>query len=145
VNGVVKIGIVVRDVERAVERYRELLGMDGWSAGLVDSQAGQGRFWAGAEEGELKASIAWIDLGGVEMELIQPLDSTIEFGRFLEQHGPGAHHIALANTRLRACMYELDRAGYGSAAECRCPRNQIPLVRHGGGVGHHRVFAASSE
>ncbi len=110
-TGIVKIAVVVPDVERAVAQYGTLLGVDGWSTGLVDSMEGLGAFSAGGAEVDLKASIAWVDLGGVGLELIQPLDKTSEFSRFLEENGPGVHHVALDVTDYEGACANLSERG----------------------------------
>jgi hypothetical protein len=95
---VVQIGIVVADAELAANRYRTLLGIDGWQVNHVDTAAGSGAIECAGQPIDVKAKIVWTDLGGVELELIEPQDDSSEYADFLVTRGPGVHHIMLGTT-----------------------------------------------
>ncbi|MBN2542168.1 methylmalonyl-CoA epimerase [bacterium] len=40
--------------------------------------------------------IAFLDVGGVNIELIEPLDEASGLNKYLDKRGPGIHHIALS-------------------------------------------------
>lgn len=94
---VVQIGIVVRDAEATAHRYRELCGMKGWKVNDVDTDRGVGAdFRLRGRPVATKAKIVWARLGDVELELIEPQDSSSVYAEFLRDHGPGVHHVMLA-------------------------------------------------
>jgi catechol 2,3-dioxygenase-like lactoylglutathione lyase family enzyme len=94
-TGVVQIGIVVANAELAANRYRTLLGIDGWQVNHLDTAAGVGTVQSAGKPTDVKAKIVWTDLGGVELELIEPQDAGSEYAEFLATRGPGVHHIML--------------------------------------------------
>jgi len=94
-TGVVQIGIVVANAELTANRYRTLLGIDGWQVNHVDTAAGFGAVERAGKPVDVKAKIVWTDLGGVELELIEPQDDSSEYAQFLATRGPGVHHIML--------------------------------------------------
>lgn len=117
-TGIAQIGIVVADAESTADRYRSLLGIDDWRVNYVDSTEGLGIFMQEGRRTELRAKIVWADLGGVEIELIEPQDDESVFAEFLQTRGPGVHHIM-----LRAAGYRQGRDHLAS--------NGVPLLLEG--------------
>ena len=110
-TGVAQIGIVVADAESTADHYRRLLGIDDWRVNHVDSAKGLGTFTRDGRSTELKAKIVWADLGGVEIELIEPRDDTSVFAEFLATRGPGVHHIMLRTAGHRQGRDHLASSG----------------------------------
>ena len=75
------VGIVVRDLEAAIERYRHLFGL---AAGPVMENLKRG----------VRAAV--VSAGGANIELLQPTDEQNPFTAFLAEHGEGVHHICFA-------------------------------------------------
>jgi len=74
-NQVVQIGIVVRDAEATARRYKDLLNLSDWHFNEVDTEKGHGyNFCSGDRPIPARALIAWLFLGNVELELIEPRD-----------------------------------------------------------------------
>ncbi len=73
------IGIAVPDIERAAEFYTKHLGL---RLGGVEEVADQ------------KVKVAFLPIGEVRLELVQPTSPESPVARFLEKNGPGFHHIA---------------------------------------------------
>ena len=64
VNGVVQIGILVRNADEAVRQYSKLLGISDWNINFVDTDRDKGRnFRAGEDDVAVKAKIAWTTIG----------------------------------------------------------------------------------
>lgn len=106
------IGIAVQDLEQAAKPYIEL-GYALEAQGRVESQ--------GVEVWMLKSGPSRLEL----LEATRP-DSAI--ARFIEKHGPGLHHIALATPNLTAELQRL--AANGAPLIDTAPRP---------GFGGHRV------
>lgn len=51
-------------------------------------------------------------LGGVKLELVEPLDEHSEIRRFLDRHGPGFHHLTIYVDSLDDAIAELEAGGY---------------------------------
>ena len=91
-----QIGILVRDLDAAVEHY-EAMGIGPWE--VWDMRNDQAPFedltFSGKEipEKGVVVRTAMAHCYGLELELIQPVADTV-YKRWLEEHGPGIHHIA---------------------------------------------------
>jgi len=99
------VGIAVRDLDEALDRYRTQYGADPVSRDVVVSQ--------GVEE-------AMIPIGGSFVQLLQPLAADTPVGRFLDKRGEGLHHMAFAVSDLEAALTHL--AGAGARLVDRKPR-----------------------
>jgi methylmalonyl-CoA/ethylmalonyl-CoA epimerase len=91
-----QIGIVVRDLDAAMRRYEEDYGIGPWT--VHQFKPGEVREWR--EEGRLveggaRTRFASAMVGRVQWELIEPLDETSTFAKFLAAKGEGVHHIAV--------------------------------------------------
>ena len=88
-----QIGIIVEDVEAAVKNYEELFGMGPWRLAAMDTDEFPEMLIDG-KPGQLKNKCAFCNIYGMELELIQPI-SPSAYKTWLEEHGPGIHHIAV--------------------------------------------------
>jgi methylmalonyl-CoA/ethylmalonyl-CoA epimerase len=89
-------GIAVADLEQSLAFYRDVLGMP-----LVHREAlpDQG------------VDAALLDIGDGHVELIAPLGPDTGVARFLEQRGPGLHHLAYRVDDIEATLASLSAAG----------------------------------
>jgi methylmalonyl-CoA/ethylmalonyl-CoA epimerase len=104
-NGIIQIGIVVEDIDTAIEAYRDLLNIEEWNINHVDTAIGQGgNFHNHGDPIKAKAKIAWLTIGSVELELIEPQDQHSLYAEFLREHGPGIHHLMLGTRDYASAM-----------------------------------------
>ncbi len=73
------IGIAVRDIDEAARFYTEALGLQ---LGGIEEVPDQ------------KVRVAFLPIGEVRIELVQPTSPDSPVAKFLEKNGPGFHHIA---------------------------------------------------
>ena len=88
-TSILHLGIVVRDVEKAVEFYEKELGIGPWR---IDDAY---KFFSSLKVNDgygLPIRTAICDSLGYEIELIQPVGPGI-YQDWLDEHGPGMHHI----------------------------------------------------
>jgi catechol 2,3-dioxygenase-like lactoylglutathione lyase family enzyme len=88
-----QVAIVVHDIEAAAQRYAQILGLP--VPNIITTEPGsQVEMTYRGQPSDAQAKLAFFDLGGVQLELIQPLggDSTWQEG--LDQNGEGVHHLA---------------------------------------------------
>ncbi len=104
------IGIAVASLDDAVRFYETALGL---------------RCLKREEVPDQKARVAFFDVGGTHIELLEPLAETGPIARFLERHGEGIHHLAFATDDIDA---QLERA---REAGCRLI-NERPVSGAGG-------------
>lgn len=91
------IAIAVPDLERATQRYRDLLGAQ------VSSPQ---------DLPEHGVRVVFVDLGNTRIELLEPLGGTSPIAAFLDRNPDGGmHHICYEVPDLSAAMRKLTAAG----------------------------------
>jgi methylmalonyl-CoA/ethylmalonyl-CoA epimerase len=90
------IGIAVPDIEAAARFYTEHLGL---KLGGIEEVADQ------------KVKVAFLPIGEVRLELVQPTSPESPVAKFLEKNGPGFHHIAYQVDDAAAEVERLKAAG----------------------------------
>ena len=73
------IALVIGDLEKEIEKYRDVLGLTCLGIETVEEQ---------------KVRVALFDVGGVHIELVEPLSEDSPVSNFLKKRGGGIHHIA---------------------------------------------------
>ncbi|HEY7738141.1 MAG TPA: VOC family protein [Candidatus Limnocylindria bacterium] len=99
-NAIDHVAVVVRDIDEALPRYRELFGLAPQAP--VETVAAQGVRLCFLPTGPLPAA---------RIELIQPVDPESGVARFLDNRGEGLHHVCFGTTDLAAELARLADAG----------------------------------
>ena len=89
------IAIIVRNIEQALDFYRDTLGIMPREIKEVPSE---------------QVRIAFLPLGGPggsEIELIEPITSNSSLTKFLEKRGEGLHHVCLEVNDIDAALAEM--------------------------------------
>ena len=101
IRAIAHVGIAVRSIEEARQLYEAL----GLTVEAIEEVPQEG------------VRVAMLSCGESHIELLEPLGDASPIARFLEQRGPGIHHLCLASddihaddARLRASGHELLRA-----------------------------------
>lgn len=87
-----QVAIAVKDIELVAENFWNILGIGPWTfidweLPLVYDRKYHGNpAWA-------REKIALADVGGVQLEISQPVDGPSIYGDWLEEHGEGLHHL----------------------------------------------------
>lgn len=90
------IGIVVRDIQQALEAYQVALGLPLHE--IVDVPDQQVR-------------VAFLPAGESNVELVQPTTEDSGVARFLEKRGEGIHHLCLEVDDIEAALERLKAHG----------------------------------
>ena len=90
------VGIVVKNLEEELELYDRIYGVKP----AVVKEAMDGRL-----------RVAFIPIGDSEVELLQPVDMNISFGKALQSHGQGIHHFALQTDDIEQEVARMRKAG----------------------------------
>ena len=91
------IGIAVRDLERSVKTYEQLLGV---------------KCYAIEEVADQHVRTAFFKLGETKIELLESTDPGGPIARFIEKRGEGIHHLALAVDRVEEALTEVSEKGF---------------------------------
>lgn len=89
------IGVIVEDINLAVEQYRQLGFMGGEKSRVAEQNV---------DIAAMRAGESWI-------EILSPIDRDSGTGRFLTTRGPGFHHIAYLVDDLAGTLDALAEAG----------------------------------
>ena len=104
-----QVGFVVEDLDRALEVFTKQLGAGPFLNVKFGSVDGDPDFNEGAlpiEDfrldgrylGTYGIRMGAMHFGGIQMELIEPMKNLSLFRQYLDQHGPGAQHLAVERT-----------------------------------------------
>jgi methylmalonyl-CoA/ethylmalonyl-CoA epimerase len=96
IEHITHVGHVVRDIDRAVALYTDVLGFKARSA----------------EIGQIPGGRAFmVGVGNQSIELIEPIDSDHRVGRSLERHGEGWFHVSFRVGDIGAEVQSLRKRG----------------------------------
>lgn len=116
-----QIGIVVPDLDAAIKQFEDEYGIGPWQVhqfapGEVKEWREDGRIISGGA----KTRFAAATVGKVQWELIEPLDDTSIFARFLTKTGGtgGVHHIAVGAANYDELLAAEAERGNTLAMEC---------------------------
>jgi len=114
VKEVLQIGMVVRDIQKKMNRYWEILGLGPWRIHTYAPQAGMTDMMIHGklEPYSMKVAIAYV--GNMTWELIEPLEGPSIYKEFLSQKGEGLHHLQCAVGNYQQAVEALEKKGIGS-------------------------------
>lgn len=98
-----QIGVVVRDLEKAIANMKKIFGVQPSSLGMTKEE---GRRFHG-KDGNFLAKIALFDFCNIQFEFIQPLCGESIWKTFLDTKGEGLQHVSfqvLDNEKARLQM-----------------------------------------
>lgn len=109
------VAIVVRSIEGALPRYRELFGL------LPEADP-----FDFASQGVRLCFLPTGPLPAARIELVEPIDEALGVARFLATRGEGLHHICLTTDDLpvelaRLAAHEADLIDHGTRAGAHGP------------------------
>jgi methylmalonyl-CoA epimerase len=96
--GIDHVGLAVRDLDAAADRYLRALGMTAGHRETVEAQGVEAVF---LDTGDPSSSV----------ELLAPLRPDSAVGRFLESRGEGLHHVAYRVDDIAAALEALRAEG----------------------------------
>lgn len=121
VKSIDQVAVVVADIDRAMERYVEELGIGPWSVYTFSPGWIQDMTFRGKEQGYTMI-LALAQVGGVMYELIQPVEGPSSYEEFLNERGEGLHHLGYFVDDIDEAIREMEGKGF-------------PLLQSGRGFG----------
>lgn len=120
-NGVAQVGIIVEDLDRAVERYWRVFGVGPWHIYTYGPPLVKEMTYRG-EPVAYRMRLALSNIDSLRIELIEPLEGPTIYAEFVEAHGYGVHHFGILVEDMAAALEEArahglemiqDGAGFG--------------------------------
>ena len=90
---VTQIGIIVPDIEAAIQAWSAVLGVPAPEILIVDTADKTQAKYQG-QPTDARAKLAFFKLGQVSLELIEPMGEPSTWNEQLQGHGASLHHIA---------------------------------------------------
>ena len=110
-NRAVQVGIVVRDLERTTRLLAEIFGIGPFRF-IEWPNRPDSKYWYKGEEQPIKILQAFVQVGNVELEFIQPLEGELNaYRKFLEEEGGGLRHVLFEVADMEAAVSKLALAG----------------------------------
>ena len=110
-----QICVLVRDIDRAMKHYWDILGIGPWDVRHFTPEKVRDFHVDGehlTEGFEFICAVTWV--GDIEFELIQPVKGPNIYWEHLEKKGEGLHHIkaVMPDEEIPQYLEELEQKGY---------------------------------
>lgn len=110
IQAINQVGIVVRDLDKAMERYWEEFGIGPWA--VFSFGPGIKKTTYRGEPCSFELKIAMAQVGPLMLELLQPVSGTTPHQEFLDQHGEGLQHVGVFVERIDEAVEQVRQLGY---------------------------------
>ncbi len=105
-----QLGIVVRDMAQAVAFYETKLGLGPWTV----YESTPDKYWFKGKPSHMRLRQGKAMLGGIERELVEPLEGESPFHEFAATQGEGLHHVAFNTDDFDGMVRKFEDAGFES-------------------------------
>ncbi|GLG02364.1 lactoylglutathione lyase [Alicyclobacillus hesperidum subsp. aegles] len=107
---IAQIGILVHDIEATSKAYAEMLGVEVPTWNWTDTADIAKTEYLG-QPTEARAKLAFFNLGGLQLELIEPDHNPSTWRECLDRNGEGPHHIAFLVNGMKQVVKRLEDRG----------------------------------
>jgi len=125
-NVITQIGILVNDIEKVSQAYADFFGIEKpkwfWTE---TADVAQTRYRG--QSTPARAKLAFINMGSLQLELIEPDREPSTWREYLDEHGEGPHHIAFVVEGMKDKVALLEKNG-------------MPLVQKGEYTGGRYAY-----
>lgn len=108
---ITQIGLLVNDIGKTSEAYARFFGVEKPQWFWTDAPEVAQTEFRGAPS-EARAKLAFLDMGSLQLELIEPDANPSTWRESLDQNGEGFHHIAFVIDGMKEKIEILGRNGY---------------------------------
>lgn len=130
-NVMVQVGMVVHDIEKTARNFAKVFGMELPSVMLTDPLDKTHMEYRG-QPSPAQAKLAFFNMGGMQLELIEPNEHPSTWREFLDKHGEGIHHIAFQVKGMKEAVAFFENNG-------------MPLVQKGEYAGGRYAYIDGSD
>lgn len=87
-----QLGVVVEDLDAGIDRWSRVLGLEDWTTDRLEPSTISGTYRG--EEETYGFRFGFAHAGEMMIEIIEPTDGRTIYRDYLNEHGPGLHHVA---------------------------------------------------
>jgi len=95
VKGIMQVALVVKDLQKTMENYWNILGIGPWDFIEIRPPALSNLTYHG-KPGQFTMKFGLAMVGKVQLEPVEPVSGNSIYSDFLAEHGEGLHHLMLA-------------------------------------------------
>ena len=108
-----QIGLVVPNMEQAVEKMKKVFGVEPDEYGTTPPK---GKYYYGKEE-DFAGKLAFYHFANLDLELIEPIGGKNIWSDFLNEGRKGLHHIRFSVDCFDETVKEMNARGYPTAMQ----------------------------
>ena len=120
---IVQIGILVKDLQKSMERYWETLNIGPWDVHTFSSDTVKEFILCGQQvKSPFKFMVALAKFGDIQFELLQPVEGPTIYENFLKEKGEGFHHIKekVADNEIEETLKKFKQKGLEVIQSGKC-------------------------
>ena len=106
-----QVGIIVEDLSSAILQYKSLLGIADFEVVDWPKPGTDPESTYYGKPAKFSMRVGFTQLGNLQLEIVQPLEGRSIFKDYLENHGPGLHHIRFTEKDFDKKVEQLQKAG----------------------------------
>ncbi len=110
-TGIRQIGLVVKDLDKAMEAYWKILGIGPWRIYSHGHPMVPVTMYRGRPE-KYRHRVGLADVGNMQIELIQHLEGETIYKEFMAQFGEGVQHLGAFVDDAKTVVKEAEAAGF---------------------------------
>ena len=103
IKGLHHVSLAVNDAQAVMDTWEKVFGISNWRSVDLSGTDAKGRPW--------KAVEYQAEVGDNVIEVIQPIEGRIVQSRFLDELGPGFHHVAFKVEDVEESLAALEENG----------------------------------
>jgi 4-hydroxyphenylpyruvate dioxygenase-like putative hemolysin len=130
-NIVVQVGVIVKDIAKTLDAYMDVFKLEKCPEIILTDGPDISNMKYHGQRSEAVAKLAFIHMGQVDIELIEPVGEPSTWKEFLDTHGEGVHHLAFFVKGTDQVVAYLEGKG-------------IPMVQRGDYTGGMYTYMDSS-
>jgi len=107
------IAIAVSNLEVAIDGYRNILGIVAWELIEVKPPILHKQIYLG-KPADFTYKLAFVKIGPIQLELVQPVSGRNAYSDFLAEHGEGLHHIGYTVDDIEETTLSMNKQGFAT-------------------------------
>ena len=110
-NGIAQICMLVKDLDKTVERYWEVFGIGPWHFYTYQKPMVKEMSYYG-NPADYKMRIALSYFGSMRIELIEPIEGNSIYDDYIKNHGYGVQHLGVLVENMGEAITMVEEAGF---------------------------------